>query len=161
MPRTPIVRCRRESRSTRTRCGGRAVAVRVFFCIHGSRLASRGQGQLEKEAASRSGSLSFRLPPKKLRGKGMVLTIGASRSYEPELAGLRAMTALLVLREKVFRPLLGASPRPQPGSKRTTPHRWIGTSRRKADRSRLRASQFGHGRFSRATIILLTTFSST
>jgi DNA-binding transcriptional ArsR family regulator len=51
---------------------------------------------------------------KKLRGKGMVRRIGASRRYEPELAGLRAITALVVLREKVIRPLLAASQRPEP-----------------------------------------------
>jgi len=36
-----------------------------------------------------------------LRGKGMVRKIGTSRRYEPEPDGLRAMTALVVLREKV------------------------------------------------------------
>jgi hypothetical protein len=62
---------------------------------------------------------------KKLRGKGMVRKIGASRRYEPELVGLRAITALVALREKVVRPLLAASQRPAPRSKRTTPRRWI------------------------------------
>ena len=46
---------------------------------------------------------------KKLRGKDMVRKIGASRRYEPLHEGLRAMTALVVLREKVIRPLLAAS----------------------------------------------------
>jgi hypothetical protein len=46
---------------------------------------------------------------KKLRGKGMVRKIGSSRRYEPVPEGLRAMTALVVLREKVMRPLLAAS----------------------------------------------------
>jgi len=50
---------------------------------------------------------------KKLRGKGMVRKIGTSRRYEPEPDGLRAMTALVVLREKVIRPLLAASQRPE------------------------------------------------
>jgi len=50
---------------------------------------------------------------KKLRGKGMVRKIGTSRRYEPEPAGLRAMTALVVLREKVIRPLLAARQRPE------------------------------------------------
>ncbi|SPE39672.1 hypothetical protein SBA3_3360004 [Candidatus Sulfopaludibacter sp. SbA3] len=49
-----------------------------------------------------------------MRGKEMVRKIGASRRYEPELAGLPAMTALLVLREKVIRALLAASQRPEP-----------------------------------------------
>jgi hypothetical protein len=48
---------------------------------------------------------------KKLRGKGMVRKIGNSRRYETVTEGLRAITALLVLREKVIRPLLAASNR--------------------------------------------------
>ncbi|HEY6371446.1 MAG TPA: hypothetical protein VIX37_12780, partial [Candidatus Sulfotelmatobacter sp.] len=51
---------------------------------------------------------------KKLRGKGLVRKIGTSRRYESEPAGLRAMTALVVLREKVIRPLLAASQHPEP-----------------------------------------------
>jgi hypothetical protein len=43
---------------------------------------------------------------KKLRGKGMVQKIGKSRRYEPLPEGLRTMTALILLREKVIRPLL-------------------------------------------------------
>ena len=58
---------------------------------------------------------------KQLRGKGMVLKIGASRRYEPLPEGLRAMTALVVLREKVIRPLLAASTRPEPQSKLSNP----------------------------------------
>jgi len=58
---------------------------------------------------------------KKLRGKGMVLKIGALRRYEPLPAGLRALTALVVLREKVIRPLLAASTRPELHSKLSNP----------------------------------------
>lgn len=58
---------------------------------------------------------------KKLRGKDMVRKIGASRRYEPLHEGLRAMTALVVLREKVIRPLLAASTRPEPHAKRSNP----------------------------------------
>ena len=58
---------------------------------------------------------------KKLRGKGMVRKIGASRRYEPDLAGLRAIAALVVLREKVIRPLLAASQRPEPQIKPNHP----------------------------------------
>jgi hypothetical protein len=46
---------------------------------------------------------------KKLRGKQWVLPIGKSRSYQVLPLGLRTMTALLVLREKVFRPLLAGA----------------------------------------------------
>ena len=58
---------------------------------------------------------------KKLRGKGLVRKIGTSRRYEPELAGLRAIAALVVLREKVIRPLLAASQRPEPKTKANHP----------------------------------------
>jgi len=46
---------------------------------------------------------------KKLRGKGFLIRRGKSRRYEPVVEGLRAMTALLVVREKVIRPLVAAS----------------------------------------------------
>jgi hypothetical protein len=46
---------------------------------------------------------------KKFRAKAMIRRIGKSRRYEPIPEGLRAITALLVLREKVIRPLLSAS----------------------------------------------------
>ena len=58
---------------------------------------------------------------KKLRGKGMVRKIGASRRYETLHEGLRALTALVVLREKLIRPLLAASTRPEPHSKLSNP----------------------------------------
>jgi hypothetical protein len=51
---------------------------------------------------------------KKLRAKGMVQKIGKSRRYEAPSAGLRTLTALLVLREKVIKPLLAASGQPDP-----------------------------------------------
>lgn len=53
---------------------------------------------------------------KKLRGKKFVRKIQRSHRYEPISHGLRAMTALLVLRDKVIRPLLAASCHPQPQS---------------------------------------------
>jgi DNA-binding transcriptional ArsR family regulator len=58
---------------------------------------------------------------KKLRGKGMVRKIGNSRRYELERDGLRTLTALVVLREKVIRPLLAASHRPDSQSKPNHP----------------------------------------
>jgi hypothetical protein len=51
---------------------------------------------------------------KKLRAKGIVRKIGKSRRYEPVPEGLRSLTALLVMREKIIRPLLAASAQPQP-----------------------------------------------
>jgi len=58
---------------------------------------------------------------KKLRGKGMLRKIGTSRRYETEPIGLRAMTALVILREKVIRPLLAASQRSEPQTKPNHP----------------------------------------
>jgi len=58
---------------------------------------------------------------KKLRAKGMVQKIGASHRYQPLHQGLRAITALVVLREKVIRPLLAASIRPKADSKLSNP----------------------------------------
>ena len=50
---------------------------------------------------------------KKLRGKEFVRKIEHSHRYEPLAHGLRAMTALIVLRDKVIKPLLAASSHPQ------------------------------------------------
>jgi len=58
---------------------------------------------------------------KKLRAKGMLRKIGTSRRYESMPEGLRAIAALLVLREKVIRPLLAASQRPESTSKPNHP----------------------------------------
>ncbi len=46
---------------------------------------------------------------KKLRGKHIVSCIGHTRSYEALPSGLRAMTALIVLRNKAIKPLLAAA----------------------------------------------------
>lgn len=43
---------------------------------------------------------------KKLRGKQMVQRLGRSRRYQILPQGLKALTALVVLRDKVIRPLL-------------------------------------------------------
>jgi hypothetical protein len=46
---------------------------------------------------------------KKLRGKHIIRRIGHTRRYEPLPTGLRAMTALVVLRNKAIKPLLAAA----------------------------------------------------
>jgi hypothetical protein len=74
-------------------------------------------GQAQSEYGPRRAAYDL----KKLRGKGMVNKIGLSRRYEPIPEGLRAMTALLVLREKVIRPLLAASSRPEVDAKLNNP----------------------------------------
>ena len=57
---------------------------------------------------------------KKLRGKHIVRRIGQTRRYEPLPTGLRAMTALVVLRNKAIKPLLAAAQelRPTRGTQR-------------------------------------------
>jgi len=54
---------------------------------------------------------------KKLRGKHLVHKIDRSRRYEATAAGLRSLTALLVLREKVIKPLLAGAGKPRRGRK--------------------------------------------
>ena len=46
---------------------------------------------------------------KKLRGKSIVRRIDSTRRYETLPSGLRAITALLVLRDKAIKPLLAAA----------------------------------------------------
>ncbi len=46
---------------------------------------------------------------KKLRGKHIVCRIGHTRRYEPLASGLRAITALVLLRNKAIKPLLAAA----------------------------------------------------
>jgi len=50
---------------------------------------------------------------KKLRGKNIIRKVGKSRRYEIVPEGLRAVTAWLVLREKVIKPLLAATGKPE------------------------------------------------
>jgi hypothetical protein len=74
-------------------------------------------GKPESEYGARRAAYDI----KKLRAKGMVRKIGKSRRYEPVPDGLRSMTALLLLREKIIRPLLAASSHPEPGAKPAHP----------------------------------------
>ena len=74
-------------------------------------------GQAQSEYGPRRAAYDL----KKLRGKGMVRKLGLSRRYEPVPEGLRAMTALLILREKVIRPLWAASSRPEADAKLNNP----------------------------------------
>jgi len=59
---------------------------------------------------------------KKLRGKDVVRRVGKTRHYEPTSSGLRALAALLVLRDTVIKPLLAASleTRPTHGAQNPT-----------------------------------------
>jgi hypothetical protein len=61
------------------------------------------------DALSRIGPRHAAYDLKKLRGKHIVCRIGHTRRYQPLATGLRAMTALVVLRNKVIKPLLAAA----------------------------------------------------
>ena len=70
-----------------------------------SQLATRVRDSGESAYQSRQAAYDL----KKLRGKEMVQRLGKTQKYEPTSTGLKAMTALLVLRDKVIKPLLAAS----------------------------------------------------
>jgi hypothetical protein len=54
---------------------------------------------------------------KKLRGKNVICRVGKSRRYEIVPDGLRAVIALLVLRDKVIKPVLAGAGKPRRGRK--------------------------------------------
>ena len=60
---------------------------------------------------------------KKLRGKQIVRRIDQTRRYQPVPTGLKAITALLVLRNKAIKPLLAAAQelRPKRGAQNPKP----------------------------------------
>jgi hypothetical protein len=74
-------------------------------------------GQPESEYGPRRAAYDI----KKLRAKGMVGKLGKSRRYETVPEGIRSLTALLILRDKVIRPLLAASRQPPPSSQPANP----------------------------------------
>jgi len=52
---------------------------------------------------------------RKLRGKALVERVGTTRRYHPQPPGLRTRAALLILREKVLKPILAGAGRPELG----------------------------------------------
>ena len=66
-------------------------------------------GALANDRHSRYGPRHAAYDLKKLRGKDIVCRIGHTRRYQPLASGLRAITALLVLRNKAIKPLLAAA----------------------------------------------------
>jgi hypothetical protein len=74
-------------------------------------------GQPETEYGVRRAAYDI----KKLRAKAMVRKIGKSRRYEPVPEGLRALTALRILRDKIIKPLLAATSQPPPSSQPANP----------------------------------------
>lgn len=87
-------------------------------------LAPKPDGFTAGELAARTGAL-LRQPTytprhaaydlRKLRGKGLVERVGATRHYQPTLPAIRTLVALLILREKVIKPVLAGAGRPKPG----------------------------------------------
>jgi hypothetical protein len=52
---------------------------------------------------------------RKLRGKELIERVGTRRRYQPKTPGIRTLTALLILREKVLKPVLAGAGKPKPG----------------------------------------------
>jgi len=67
------------------------------------------KGALSKQSESAYGPRRAAYDLKKLRGKKIVRRIGQTRRYESKPQGLRAMAALVVLRNKAIQPLLAAA----------------------------------------------------
>jgi hypothetical protein len=77
---------------------------------------------LSKQSESEYGSRRAAYDLKKLRGKTIVRRIGQTRRYEAIPKGLRAMAALVVLRNKEIKPLLAGAQglRPSRGAQNPT-----------------------------------------
>jgi hypothetical protein len=52
---------------------------------------------------------------RKLRGKGLVERVGTTRRYQPTTLAIGMLVALLILREKVIKPVLAGAGKPRPG----------------------------------------------
>jgi len=87
-----------------------SVAPQGFQCAD---LVAKVQEHIASPYTSRQAAYDL----KKLRGKNLVRKIDNSRRYEPVPEGLREMTALLVLREKVIKPVLAGAGKPKRGRK--------------------------------------------
>lgn len=87
-------------------------------------LAPKPDGFTTGELAVRTGAL-LRQPTytarhaaydlRKLRGKGFVARVGTTRRYQPTTPAIRTLVALLILREKIIRPVLAGAGKPKPG----------------------------------------------
>lgn len=58
---------------------------------------------------------------RKLQGKALIERVGTSRRYQPVLPGVRTLVALLILREKIIKPVLAGAGQPKPGR----PPKWV------------------------------------
>ena len=59
---------------------------------------------------------------RKLRGKGLVERVGTTRRYQPTTPAIQTLVALLILREKVLKPVLAGAGNPKPGRPPKDPH---------------------------------------
>src|ERR1700737_3421301 len=100
------------------------------FCVAYPSPGGFTASQLAHQVRSRSQQSASEYGPrhaayglKKLRGKQMVGRIEKTRRYTPIREGLRVITALLTLRDKVLQPLLAAAQqlRPTPGAQTPAP----------------------------------------
>lgn len=82
-----------------------ASAPRGFTASQLARQVRIFSQQTEAEYTARHAAYDL----KKLRGKEFVRRIAKTQRYEPTSGGLKAITALLVLREKIIKPLLAAA----------------------------------------------------
>ena len=57
---------------------------------------------------------------KKLRAKGLIGKVASSRRYQAPPEGLRTIAALVVLRDKVIKPMLAGTAKPKMGRKPKT-----------------------------------------
>jgi hypothetical protein len=93
---------------------------------------------LGKQSASEYSARRAAYDLKKLRGKNMVRRIGKTRRYESLPKELRAMTALVVLRNKAIKPLLAAAQQLRPSRGAQNPWFEGGLSISPFERSRWR-----------------------
>jgi hypothetical protein len=78
---------------------------------------------LGKQTPGQYGSTRAAYDLKKFRGQQILQRIAQTRRYQANPAGLKAVTALIVLRDKVIKPLLAAAqgPRPRRGTQNPSP----------------------------------------
>jgi hypothetical protein len=101
------------------------IALCLSLSPHGftaSELA-RQVHMLSNQGESEYGARRAAYDLKKLRGKNIVRRIGQTRRYESTSTGLKAMVALVVLRNKAIKPLLAAAQdlRPSRGAQNPRP----------------------------------------
>jgi hypothetical protein len=99
-----------------------ANALLVLCCRPGGFTSSELADQVARSNRQSYSPRQAAYDLKKLRGKQMVERIGKTRRYQTTPAGLKAIAALVILREKAIRPLLTATQqiRPSRGTQNPT-----------------------------------------